>query len=54
MREKAKEIKKALHYLGYKAGSAIKVEFLDRDRAIITCRDTVIGIYDFIKHTFID
>jgi len=54
MNEKVNEIKKALYSLGYKAGTEIIIEALDKDRAIVRYRKTVIGIYDFTKHTFID
>lgn len=54
MNEKVNEIKEALYSLGYKAGTTIIIEALDKDRAIVRCREMVIGVYDFIKHTFID
>ena len=54
MNERMNEIKKALHSLGYKGGTTIIIETLGKDRAIVRCRETVIGIYDFTKHTFID
>ena len=55
MKEKIEEIKKAMAALGYPTKSNLELEMLDNDRAkVIYNGHFTIGIYDFIKHTFID
>ncbi|MEE5994637.1 MAG: hypothetical protein V3G42_15655 [Oscillospiraceae bacterium] len=55
-----KEVRQAMISLGYKKTGCITVTPLDDDRALVTqypngkAPGVEIGIYDFIKHTFVD
>lgn len=52
--KKFNEVINALKALGYKDAYRADVEVLDQDRWKVTLNGEVIGIYDFIKHTFVD
>ena len=56
MPDKARqEIMDAMKALGYTSVEETELRFLDKDRAeVIYKQDKVIGIYDFIRHTFVD
>lgn len=55
MKDKIKEIKKSMVFLGYPNKKVIELKMLDSDRGkVIYGRHLTIGIYDFAKHTFID
>lgn len=55
MEEKLQEVKKAMLALGYSGTNRIELETLDEDRyKVIYSGHLTIGIYDFVKHTFID
>ena len=55
-----KEVRQAMISLGYKKTGCITVTPLDDDMAVVTqypnnkAPGVEIGIYDFIKHTFVD
>ena len=52
---KVQEVKKAMIALGYLKTDKIELQFIDKDRCeVIYDGHLTIGIYDFIKHTFID
>lgn len=52
---KLQEVKKAMESLGYPKTDRIELQFIDKDRCkVIYDGHLTIGIYDFIKHTFID
>lgn len=50
------EVQEAMINLGYPAFmvNRIRITIIDDDRVEVVCSSSVIGIYDFIKHTFID
>lgn len=50
------EVQEAMIKLGYPAFMVYRVgiNIIDDDRVEVTYSSSVIGIYDFIKHTFID
>ena len=50
------EVREAMIKLGYPAFmvNRICINIIDDDRVEVVCSSSVIGIYDFIKHTFID
>ena len=52
------EVQEAMIKLGYPAFmvNRIRITIIDDDRVEVVCSSSssVIGIYDFIKHTFID
>ena len=56
MKSKREEVQEALAKLGYAFGfvSRAQVHDLDADRARVICDGCEIGIYDFVKHTFVD
>jgi len=54
MQDKLQEIRGALFALGYPETEPVELIMLDGDRGKVICSGQIIGIYDFIKHTFID
>jgi len=50
------EVQEAMIKLGYPAFmvNRIRINIIDDDRVEVVCSSSVIGIYDFIKHTFVD
>lgn len=58
--KKITEVMKALTALGYPSGSQFAMEPLDDDRCKVIyngddhVQDYCIGVYDFVKHTFVD
>lgn len=43
----------AMHTLGYH-NAVISLKRIDADRAVVFLNDERFGIYDFVKHTFVD
>ena len=54
MQDKLQEIRCALLALGYPETDPVELILLDSDRGKVICSGQIIGIYDFVKHTFID
>lgn len=56
MKDKKQEVQDALAKLGYAFGfvSRAQIHDLDVDRALVKIDGCMIGIYDFVKHTFVD
>lgn len=55
MVDKIKEVKEGMNNLGYYKTDLIELEMLDADRAkVIYSGHLTIGIWDFVKHTFVD
>lgn len=50
------EVKEAMLKLGYSqfAVNGIHLHWIDNDRVKVLYTASVFGIYDFIKHTFVD
>lgn len=55
MEEKVKEVRHQMLMLGYYQKGNVELEMMDEDRGkVIWDGHLTIGIYDFIKHTFVD
>ena len=52
--EKMKEIRQMLTALGFDDKAKVIAVELDEVRARVILEDSGLGIYDFIKHTFVD
>ena len=53
--DKLKEVKQMMNLLGYPAKGTVELDMIDDDRAkVIYDGHLMIGIYDFIRHTFVD
>lgn len=53
--KKLQEVKDAMIALGYPKTDRIELEALDDDRCkVIYDGHLTIGIYDFVRHTFVD
>ena len=49
-----REIRESLKALGYKEGTAVTIKPIDADHAEVSLSGEKFGIYDFVKHTFVD
>lgn len=55
IQEEIQEVKKAMSSLGYPIRRNPELDFIGKDRCkVIYDGHLIIGIYDFIKHTFVD
>ena len=55
IQEEIQEVKKAMSSLGYPIKRNPELDFIGKDRCkVIYDGHLIIGIYDFIKHTFVD
>lgn len=54
MNERIREVREKMVHLGYTGTGLLDLHMIDADRAVVFWNGQQFGVYDFIRHTFID